>query len=180
MAQASVNRRVRIVLDVEIKGESVEEIRTRLTGNLESSIGRGLLDIDEARVESYSTAVLSAGDAESREIMHWDHEHPDRENPENIFISEIDDQRTSHGQVYHSIRRRDGDPEQDLTLTMISEINAFQSGDTPLPCLHISMDSDNAVSMFRTPKGIVLRLEPDIRLERETLPDGSSGYLLPA
>lgn len=116
---------------------------------------------------------------EELEIHHWDCESFDASAPDNRFTSSVEDQRESHGQVFQRIRAVGAEEDRDLLLSVVTEINTLHGEPRPMPCVHVAIeDSNGTLSLFRSPDGLLLRLETGVHLSRILLPDGTSGYRL--
>lgn len=176
---ATAIRNLRVVIDLEVEGTSVQAIQGQLEANIASAINNGLLDIQDGSVSTYDCNVMAVSDTQETDIGHWDGDHPRAAGPENRFSNGMSDQRIATGQVFQSIRLLETSPEEDLQLHVITEINSLHGDDLPLPCVHISTDDDdNTTSIFRRADGLVLRLDTGVDMTTTTLPDGSTGYLI--
>lgn len=178
----SNKRTIRMTIEIDILADQADltQAQQRLESNLDSAIQHGLLDAGDVQIVSYAPSFREwGGEGSSVTIRHWDAPQRSPGWADRAFVNNVSDQRQPNGQVFQSIRLADTDPDADLQLHVTTEINSLHGDETALPCAHINLDDDDGtVSLFRTPEGLIVRLDTGVSMERTSLPDGSTGYLI--
>lgn len=172
-----------LTLEVTLATDAAgEALAATLEKRLNSAIQAGMLDFDSlGEVTGYDTAIDLQDKARDVQVRHWAAEDRDRQGiASRAFTSEVRDDRSSTGQLQQAIRL--GESPQDrvgtdgLDLDVLTEINNLHGDDTDYPCLHIGVEDENRLSIFRRADGLVLRPDTDSALESITLPCGSPAW----
>lgn len=96
------------------------------------------------------------------------------------FIMDVDDQRTTNGQMYVDIGSREGHLDDMICLTM--EVNRLPSKadsdvNPEVPCVHMHFDGDNlAGSFFKVADKIIFRPETDVLVKQIVLDNDEVAY----